>query len=1225
MLSVKKVLAGQGAVDYYLGQTRRGLADYYLPEHTSELAHSPGGPALPSAPASAWWGGSADALELTGEVERAQFVPLFAKGAQPGGGYLGHRFRTQEQAAAARTEALAAAGDIADPYERWMARHEIRRGQGKASVAAWDCTFSPVKSVSLLWAAGDAQVQREVWAAHITAVDAGLDYLETHAGYVRAGRNGVRVLETDGLVVARMNEWTSRDGDMQLHTHCLVLNRARTAEDGKWRALDGRCLLAARTGAGALYNRVLEAELTRRLGVGWRDRPDGLREIDGVDDELIEAFSTRRRAITGRLAELVAAYEAKYGLPPAPAVVSAMAQDATLTTRARKREIGGAEALEHWERTARRRGRDLTNLPGRVLGRSTRPGGQASGIELVATLLERLAASGRATFSRHDLLRAALDVVPVGRASPAELHDAAQRLVDAVLSHPELVTIRPPDPIDTPPALRRNDGSSIYERPARDRWTLRSTVDQETWLLKVARERRHHTVEPETIATATEAHQLGEDQAQAVTELLGDDRRIGLLVGPAGAGKSRTLRAAVDAWERSGHSVLGLSVSQAAAEVLATEAEVRTENTAKWLYETGRGRWRLPEGALVLIDEASMVATADLVALVEQARRVDGKVLLVGDPAQLAAIHVGGAFDLLAARHGASELHEIRRFSEPWEADASRLLRRRDPAAIAAYAMRGRLHGDTSAAIETELFDAWRADALRTDVDGQRQSVLMIVATNDQAAAMGARARQALLAAGLIADTATVALRDNVASVGDQIVTRRNDRTLATTSGGWVVNGDVWTITRVHDNGAATARRHADNATVALPAAYLAAHTQLGYATTAHRAQGMTVHRCHALITTDATHEQLYVAATRGRHGNHLWVAVDSDRDLIRDDTDLPTPETVLAAVCTRRDPDRLSAHQAIDGARTEIGSLARLGAIYEDAARRATHHWLDDTLTTAGLTGIDRDPSWPSLLDRTRQLALAGHDLDEIVRTALTSRPLGDANSRAAVLRWRLGVLAQHGEPVRRRGPAAAIPSGDTPDHQVARHTAELMRQRWRELRHGLDTGPPPPWATTLGPPPATNDDRRSWLNATTAIAAYRERFELPDHADLLGERPSRIRPDAQAAFDHAQAQTDRYLARHLDDLTPEQLAELDARQHAIITRRPAFDPAELEMARRTHDEAVRSGEPTTGPRVAARVALLERQAIAHRRWRHAAEHAAALRRQIALAQARRPTRRAR
>jgi hypothetical protein len=237
----------------------------------------------------------------------------------------------------------------------------------------------------------------------------------------------------------------------------------------------------------------------------------------------------------------------------------------------------------------------------------------------------------------------------------------------------------------------------------------------------------------------------------------------------------------------------------------------------------------------------------------------------------------------------------------------------------------------------------------------------------------------------------------------------------------------------------------------------------------------------------------------------------------------------------------------------------------------------------------------------------------------------LGGANSPAAVLHWRLGVLAQHREPARRRGPAGAIPPGDTPDHHVARHAAELMRQRWRELRQLLDTGPPPPWATTLGPPPATSDDRRSWLTAATAIAAYRERFELPDHTDLLGQRPSRIRPDAQAAFDHAQTQTDRHLASRLDDLTPEQLTELDARQQAIIDRRPTFDPAELETIRRTHDETVRFGHPAAALRAGRarrsvgrrEVALLERQA--HRRWRHAAAQAVAMRRQIALVQARR------
>lgn len=196
-------------------------------------------------------------------------------------------------------------------------------------------------------------------------------------------------------------------------------------------------------------------------------------------------------------------------------------------------------------------------------------------------------------------------------------------------------------------------------------------------------------------------HDLGGDQAEAVRQLLGSQRRVGVLVGPAGAGKTRTLRAVVAAWQHHGGEVLGLTVSQAAAGVLSDEAQVDAENTAKWLHETRRGRWRLPDGALVVVDEASMVSTADLVEIVEQARRAGGKVLLVSDPAQLSAIHIGGAFDLLADRHGATRLREVRRFIDTWEADASPALRRRDPAAIADYAMRGRVHAGTTEQTES--------------------------------------------------------------------------------------------------------------------------------------------------------------------------------------------------------------------------------------------------------------------------------------------------------------------------------------------------------------------------------------------------------------------------------------------------------------------------------------------------------------------------------------------
>lgn len=1214
MLTVKRIHAGRAAVDYYLNQTRRGLADYYLPEPPADEADDEAVRARLSAPGSSWWGGGAEALGLSGEVERRQFVPMYAKGVRPGGGYLGTKFRQPEEVDAARAAALQAASEIADPYERWMAKHEIRRKGGHASVAAWDCTFSPPKSVSLLWASGDDHVQRQVWAAHTAAVDAGLGYLQEHAVYVRAGRNGVRVLDTTGLVVARMNEWTSRDGDMHLHTHCLLLNRAQTAEDGKWRALDGRAVLSARTGAGALYNRTVEAELTRRLGVGWRDRPDGLRELDGVDDELIDAFSSRRRAITAKVEELAAAYRDKYGIDPPPAVLNAMGQTAWSATRQRKHVPDPADALEQWEETARSHGRQLAELPARVIGRA-RPVGPAHepgvGID---RLLAALAAGGRATFTRHDLLRAALDALPPSCDTADVLEARANDLVNAVVRGPELIGVTAPDLIEAPATLRRGDGTSVYEQPDRHRWALRSTLDQEAWLLDVAVEDAGHQLDPSTIETAVTEHGLGEDQADAVRQLLGSPQRVGLLVGPAGAGKTRTLRAVVDAWQHTGRPVLGLTVSQAAAQVLCAEAQVRAENTAKWLHETARGRWAMPDGALVLVDEASMVSTHTLVDLVEQTRRAGGKVLMVGDPAQLAAIHIGGAFDLLAARLGASHLHEIRRFTEPWERHASQLLRRRDPAALAEYAMRARMHGGRQADVETGLFDAWQTDALAADENGGRRSVLMIVSTNEQAAVLAERARHTLIERGAVSGGSAVQLRDNRASIGDHIVTRRNDRRLVTSNRGWVVNGDLWTIIEVYDDGAVDARRHGDAATITLPADYLTEHCHLGYATTAHRAQGMTVDVCHAAITHATSHEALYVAATRGRDGNHLWVATDTDREVVRDADDLPPPENVLSRILERRDPDRLSVHQAIEESLTEMSGLARLGQIFEDAARTATDEWLEQFLADRGLGDAVDDPEWSTLLTTARQAALAGHDLDGLLDDALRMRSMAGAESIAAVLDWRVGMLADVSVPARARGPLASLPPTGGPSVEVARQAGELMRERWRQIRATLAaTTATLRWAAELGPQPAEREERSAWLTAATAVTAYRERFEVPSYALMVGETPSSPRPDAQAAWDHARLQADRYLARRLRHLTDEKLDELDRHQQAILANRFTFDPVELHAARLSRANWVRAA---TGPQ---RVGPLERAAGHHNAWRKEAHAAMALRQQIQVERERR------
>ena len=117
-----------------------------------------------------------------------------------------------------------------------------------------------------------------------------------------------------------------------------------------------------------------------------------------------------------------------------------------------------------------------------------------------------------------------------------------------------------------------------------------------------------------------------------------------------------------------------------------------------------------------------------------------------------------------------------------------------------------------------------------------------------------------------------------MAGVGDVVVTRENNRLLGTAKS-WVKNGDRWTVTAAGEDGSMALRRLNGNGEVALPADYVAHHVELAYATTAHRAQGCTVQTAHAFVSPTTTREALYVAATRGREVNQLYVDTHYDPD----------------------------------------------------------------------------------------------------------------------------------------------------------------------------------------------------------------------------------------------------------------------------------------------------------------------------------------------------------
>jgi conjugative relaxase-like TrwC/TraI family protein len=191
------------------------------------------------------------------------------------------------------------------------------------ALAGYDLTFSPVKSVSTLWAVADPAVAAAIERAHQAAVQDALTFLEKHALLTRTGPQGIRQVNVQGVVAAAFTHRDSRAGDPDLHTHVAVANKVQTL-DGRWLSIDGRVLFKANVAASETYNTALEKQLRDRLRVRFAERPGTdpgkrpIREIIGVDPRLNQRWSTRRAHINTRRGELAIQFQHDHGRPPTP-------------------------------------------------------------------------------------------------------------------------------------------------------------------------------------------------------------------------------------------------------------------------------------------------------------------------------------------------------------------------------------------------------------------------------------------------------------------------------------------------------------------------------------------------------------------------------------------------------------------------------------------------------------------------------------------------------------------------------------------------------------------------------------------------------------------------------------------------------------------------------------------------------------------------------------------
>ena len=536
----------------------------------------------------------------------------------------------------------------------------------------------------------------------------------------------------------------------------------------------------------------------------------------------------------------------------------------------------------------------------------------------VAALVLTKVADKRATFTRANLFAETLrELHGVRFATPADRVAVAEKF--ATYATGRAVMLTPPELGLVPDALQRADGSSKFRARNSELYATQELLDAEARLLDAtaATDAPTAPVPPELDfagAFAAGGKVLSSEQAAAVSAVVTSGRQLDLIVGAAGTGKSTTMAGVRAAWEAAHGpgSVIGLAPSAAAAEVLADVVGIPTENTAKWITEHRRlperrqeikayaarlaraypspatrelqkqaaasaaayKTIRLQPGQLVIVDEASMAATMDLDYITTAAARAGAKVLLVGDWAQLSPVQAGGAFKLLAdTRRDAPALHDVRRFRHEWERAASLMLRAGKPSVAAAYMRHGRVESGGREDMIDLIFDDWL-----TDVTAGRAS-LMLAADAETVADLNTRARAHRVDVGEVAAEGVRLADGATVGVGDVVVTRHNQRALVT-GRGWVKNGDDWVVQTISQDGSMRVRRAGGGTAAQLPAAYVQEHVELGYATTAHRAQGRTVDTAHAYVSAATVREPLYVMATRGRESNRLYVDTTYDPDV---------------------------------------------------------------------------------------------------------------------------------------------------------------------------------------------------------------------------------------------------------------------------------------------------------------------------------------------------------
>jgi conjugative relaxase-like TrwC/TraI family protein len=765
-------------------------------------------------------------------------------------------------------------------------------GSRARSVRAFDLTFSSPKSVSLLWAFASEPVAEKVAAAHWEAVEAALGFLEERAAVARVQSQGVRrrVL-TEGWVVAGFAHRTSREGDSQLHTHCLVPNLVQRTGDGRFVAFDAGPLFEWARAAGSVYQNELQRTLSLRLGVCWGPDRNNTREILGFSRAQLRAFSKRSAQIEAELEAKGAQYESAE-------LRMAADDEASLATRTGKdHSLTPSLLASRWRREAGEVGLPVGSELEQVVCFGN-PGLEMPAWEevsqaLVDPVVGLCAHSAR--FTRADVVER-ICALSGGRLDLEQIIALADRFLASDL----VVRLTPDDQAD---------------RRKAPQWSTAAHRALEDCTLALADTLAARRV-PAISSTAVEAAlrsepSLGGDQVAAVMVLCGEGAGLRCVLAPAGYGKTTMLHTAARAVTAEGRPVVAVATTaKAVAELAGAGLDART--IARLRIDLTNGP--LGAGTVVVLDEISQTPTREVEAVLAAVDACPGGSLWVlGDPRQSQPVGPGGMADHLeqlavSGRVPSARLSVNRRQIDPTDRQALDLLRRGDAAGSQQLRVEhGWEHEQASPGETRRAMAAAVCDDINT-YGAEAVAALLVSHTDTEDLADRIRAR--LTEAGMIGGPALTGpgwATDRDYQAGDRVLLHAR----CGPSGSRLVNGTTGTVIRVGETGLAVRVDRSGEESL-LPASFVQGTRKDGssnlshaWARTVDGAQGGTWETCHLLGSAAMDAYRGYTGQSRSRQPTHTWntkplVAVDHG-GILADQRD--AAEVVAQALARQPDP----------------------------------------------------------------------------------------------------------------------------------------------------------------------------------------------------------------------------------------------------------------------------------------------------------------------------------